>query len=172
MALENWPLFVAVVEDAEDYEAAQDAIMQGCYGLKHEDGQFDPAELPDSVRSGVLIACQAMVPAPDDERSEYSVECKSARLTLLEMPGEPEWNLYTIAEAPLDIWAHDQSPMSGAILSPRDIARLIANILDAAPPSLLASPDTCTTSTCCRRQSDKIALRSAARRVSRRPPEA
>ena len=39
------------------------------------------------------------------------------------------------------MWRDDPSPMAGTVFSPPDIARLIADILDAAPPTLLALED-------------------------------
>ena len=41
---------------------------------------------------------------------------------------------------PIYFWEYDPSPMRGAVLDPDAVARLIADILDAAPPSLLEPP--------------------------------
>ena len=107
--------------------------MPDCYGLGKENGEFKAAELPDRIRSVVLMAAQAArsaLPYPDRD-------IEAARNVLEILPDEAEWHLYTLSYAMIDLWEFDPSPMRGAVLDPDAAARLIADILDAAPPSLL-----------------------------------
>ena len=110
--------------------------MAGCYGLGEEVGEFLASELPHRIRSVALMASQAAhsaAPYPD-------IGVEGAREILEDLPETPEWSLYVLSVALTDLWEYDPSPMRGAVLSPPEIARLIADILDVAPPSLLASP--------------------------------
>ena len=109
--------------------------MAGCYGLGEEGGEFLASELPDRIRSVALMASQAAhsaAPYPD-------IGIEGSREILEDLPETPKWSLYVLSVALTDLWEYDPSPMRGAILSPSEVARLVADILDAAPPSLLAS---------------------------------
>jgi len=133
LALAYWPLSGAVAEEYRHPTDIEDAIMLGCYGLGKEKGEFKAAELPDRIRSVVLMAAQAArsaLPYPDRD-------IEAARNVLEMLPDETEWHLYTLSYAMIDLWEFDPSPMRGAVLDPDAVARLIADILDAAPPSLL-----------------------------------
>lgn len=108
--------------------------MVGCYGLGEEGGEFLASELPGHIRSVALMVSQAAhsaAPYPD-------IGTEGSREILEDLPETSEWSLYVLSVAPTDLWEYDPSPMRGAVLSPPEIARLIADILNAAPASLLA----------------------------------
>ena len=68
LALAYWTLSGAVAEEYRHPTDIEDAIMLGCYGLGKENGEFKAAELPDRIRSVVLMAAQAAhsaLPYPD-----------------------------------------------------------------------------------------------------------
>ena len=137
LAIEGWPSSRAIMDQNLDAMSIEDEIMAGCYGLGEEGGEFLAAELPDRIRSVTLMASRAAhsaAPYPD-------IGIEGAREILEDLPETPEWSLYILSIAPTDLWEYDPSPMRGAVLSPPEIARLIADILDAAPPSLLALED-------------------------------
>ena len=62
------------------------------------------------------------------------------RWRLADMQASSEWYLRELAYLLIHLWEWDSSLMSRAVLSPDATARLIADILDAAPPSLLELP--------------------------------
>ena len=109
--------------------------MSGCYGVLPDGGAIDPAELPDRVRSRIIMAGRAAQSAPPYANVMHDID----RNSVADLINEEEWNLIIIGGSLIGIWDYDQSPMSGAIMAPPDVARLVADILDAAPPSLLVS---------------------------------
>lgn len=132
LAYTHWPLSRAVIEEFSDSVAIEDEIMLGCYGL-NENGLFDAAELPDAIRRTILLAAQAARSAlPYSDRN-----AEDARNVMEEFASDFTWSVFTLSHTLLDIWEYDPSLMRGAILAPDDTARLIADILDAAPPTLL-----------------------------------
>ena len=138
LATEHWPSSQDVI-DSDEYEYQDDveeAIMVGCYGVRADGGSMDPAELPDRLRSRILMAARAAQSAPPYDNPFHNIDKNS----VAELIDEEEWNLIIIGGSLIGMWNHDQSPMRGAVMSPPDVARLIADILDAAPPSLLAPP--------------------------------
>ena len=139
LAFEYWPSSEAVI-DSDEYEYqddVDDAIMIGCYGAREDGGSIDPAELPDHIRNRVLMAARAAQSAPPYDNPFNNIDKNS----VADLINEEEWNLIIIGGSLIGMWEHNQSPMSGAIMSPADVARLIADILDAAPPSLLVPPE-------------------------------
>ena len=135
LAIEGWPSSRAIMDQNLDAMSIGDEIMVGCYGLGEEGGEFLASELPDRIRSVALMASQAACsasPYPD-------IGVEGSREMLEDLPETSEWSLYVLSFALTDLWEYDPSPMRGAVLGPREIARLIADILDAAPPSLLDS---------------------------------
>ncbi len=137
IAFAYWPSSAAVREEVLDVMDIEDEIMLGCYGLGDESGAFDPAELPDRIRRIVLMVAQSARSAPPYPARDE----EDARDILAGLPGDDRWNLYMLSSLPITLWEYDPSPMRGAVLAPAEVARLIADILDAAPPSLLAPPD-------------------------------
>ena len=141
LAREHWPHSRAVIDEymAGDVDPLEieDEIIVGCYGLNDEAGAFDAPELPDRLRNIVHMAAQAARSAPryPDRDPQDSKEI------LEDLINTPEWSLYILSVVTIDLWEYDPSPMRGAVLSPADVARLIADILDAAPPSMLASDE-------------------------------
>ncbi len=136
LADEHWPSIEAVMA-SDEYEYQEDvaeAIMSLCFGLRREPRDFDSAELPERVRNRVLMAAQAARSAPAYDDIIMDLDKNS----IADLNDTDEWSLVIISVCLIGMWEHDQSPMGGAIMSPPDIARLIADILDAAPPSLLA----------------------------------
>lgn len=136
LATEHWPSSEAVIasDEYEYQDDVEEAIMTGCYGLKADDPSFDPKELPDRIRNRMMMVIQAARSAPRSENVIRNLDVNS----IAEMDSLEEWNLIIIGGCLIGMWSLDSSPMSGAIMSPSDVARLVADILDAAPPSLLA----------------------------------
>ena len=134
LAVEHWPLSVITTVAAENDEDIEPTIMTGCYGLAEPGGAFDSSELPERVRNRMLMAAQAARSAPDYE----SIMSNLDKNSIADLIDADDWSLVIISACLISMWEHDQSPMSGAIMSPADVARLVADILDAAPPSLLA----------------------------------
>ena len=132
LAYAHWPLSHAVIEEFSDSIEIEDEIMLGCYGL-NENGLFDAAELPDAIRRTILLAAQAARSAPPYTNRE----AEDARNVMEDFAINSTWSVFTLSHTLLDIWEYDPSLMRGAILDPDDTARLIADILDAAPPTLL-----------------------------------
>ena len=140
LATEHWPFSQDVI-DNDEYEYqddVEDAIMIGCYGVRADGGAIDPAELPERVRNRIMMAARAAQSAPPYDDPFRDIDKNS----VADMINEEEWNLTIIGACLIGMWEYNQSPMSGAIMSPPDVARLVADILDAAPPSLLADPTT------------------------------
>lgn len=136
LAEEYWPPSERRMEEALYLDEAEEDIVSDCYGLRVYGGEFDQAELPDRIRRTVLLAAQAARSAPPCT----SMLVRPSFASIAAMLDDPEWDLTLLAGCLMDIWDYDPSPMRGAVLSPPDIARLIADILDAGPPSLLAAP--------------------------------
>ncbi len=139
LAFECWPSSEEVI-DSDEYEYqddVDDAIMIGCYGVCADGGAIDPADLPDRVRSRIMMAARAAQSAPPYANAFHDIDKNS----VADLINEEEWNLVIIGGSLIGMWEHNQSPMSGAIMTPQDVARLIADILDAAPPSLLVPPE-------------------------------
>ena len=138
LAGEHWPSSRAIVERGSLYPIdVEDEIMYGCYGIGPDGGEFIAAELPERIRNIVHMAAQAALSAPP---CDY-IDTQDSKELMEDLPDTPEWTLYVLSVAPIDLWEYDPSPMRGAILSPTDVARLIADILDAAPPSMLMPPE-------------------------------
>ena len=139
LATEHWPYSEDVIanDEYEYQDDVEEAIMQGCYGVRADERSFDPKELPERLRNRILMVVQAARSAPASENIIYNLD----RNSIAEMADIEEWNLIIIGGCLIGMWNFDSSPMSGAILSPPDVARLIADILDAAPPSLLVLPE-------------------------------
>ena len=138
LAVEYWPLSNQVVEAAEYVDDAEPAVMMACYGLSDGAGAFDRNDLPERIHGRILFAAQA---AKSTSRGQDSMAAFLGHNTIAGLPEESEWHLYVLANCLDDMWRNDPSPMAGTVFSPPDIARLIADILDAAPASLLASPN-------------------------------
>ena len=138
LADEYWPSVEDVVasDEYEYQEDLEEAIMTLCFGLRGEPRDFDPAELPERLRNRMLMAARAAQSAPDHDNILWNLNKNS----IADLIDTNEWSLVIIASCLISMWEHDQSPMSGAVMSPPDVARLVADILDAAPPSLLAEP--------------------------------
>ena len=134
LATEHWLSSADVIaNDQYVYEEdVEEVLMTGCYGIQG-DHSFDPQELPDRIRNRMMMAIQAAQSAPRSENVFANLDVNS----IAEMDELEEWNLIIISGGLIGMWNADSSPMSGAIMSPADVARLIADILDAAPPSLL-----------------------------------
>ena len=137
LAMGCWPPGIAIIDEYIDLLDAEEEIMPACYGLRGENGEFAVAELPDRIRSIVLMAAQAARSASPyhDDRVEMSRDIVAG------FHEDSEWCLYILSDCLMMLWEYARSPMRGAVLPPDEIARLIADILDAAPPSLLTSPD-------------------------------
>ena len=136
LATEHWPLHDEVAGAAEFEEDVEPAVMMSCYGLSDGAGSFNCHELPAPIRSRILVAAQA---ARSTTRRHESIAAYLAHNTIADLPDEDEWHLFVLANCLDDMWRDNPSPMAGTVFTPPDIARLIADILDAAPPSLLAS---------------------------------
>ena len=139
LADEHWPSVEDVVasDEYEYQEDVEEAIMTMCFGLRAEPRDFDPAELPERLRNRILMAARAARSAPDQGDLLWNLDKNS----IADLIDAPEWSLVIIASCLISMWEQDQSPMSGAIMSPPDVARLVADILEAAPRSLLASDE-------------------------------
>ena len=138
LALEHWPQVDQVAKAAEYDDDVEPAVMMACYGLRDGAGAFSCDELPQPIRGRVLVAAQA---AKSTSRGQDSIAAYLAHNTIAGLAEEAEWHLFVLANCLDDMWRNDPSPMAGTVFSPPDIARLIADILDAAPPSLLAPPE-------------------------------
>ena len=137
LATEHWPSSQAVF-DSDEYEYqddVQDAIMTGCYGVLADGGAIDPAELPERLRSRIMMVARAAQSAPPYDNPIHNIDKNS----VADLINEEEWNLMIIGGSLIGMWEYNPSPMSGTIMSPADVARLVADILDAAPPSMLVS---------------------------------
>lgn len=139
LAMDHWSLSEQVAEAAEYDDDVEPAVMMACYGLQDAAGEFKPDDLPASMRSRILYAAQA---AKSTTRPQIRLAAFLAHNTIADLPEAPEWHLFVLANCLDDMWRDDPSPMAGTVFSPPDIARLIADILDAAPPSLLALEET------------------------------
>lgn len=137
LARDHWPLTGQVAAAAEYDDDVEPAVMMACYGLRDGAGVFNRDDLPDSVRCRIGFATQA---AQNATRPQERLAAFLAHNTIASLPDESEWHLYVLANCLGDMWRDDPSPMAGTVFSPPDIARLIADILDAAPESLLESP--------------------------------
>lgn len=137
LAVEHWPLSGEVAESTDYDDDVEPAIMMSCYGLTDGAGAFNCEDLPETIRSRILFAAQA---AQSATRPQEHLAAFLAHNTIASLPEESEWHLFVLANCLDDMWRDDPSPMSGTVFSPRDIASLIANILETAPASLLASP--------------------------------
>ncbi len=138
LAREYWSLLNDVADAAEYEDDIEPAVMMACYGLGDGAGEFNRDDLPESIRSRIVFAAQA---AKSASRSQDSIAAYLAHNTIAGLPEEDEWHLFVLANCLDDMWRNDPSPMAGTVFSPADIARLIADILDAAPASLLESPE-------------------------------
>ena len=139
LATAHWPSSQDVI-DNDEYEYQEDveeAIMTGCFGLRGDPRTFDPADLPERIRNQILMAARAAKSAPSSDDILQNLDKNS----ISELTDYDDWSLVIISSCLIGMWNHDQSLMGGAIMSPPDVARLIADILDAAPPSLLADPE-------------------------------
>ena len=137
LAMDHWTLSGEVAAATEYSDDVEPAVMMACYGLQEGAGSFDPGELAEPIRGRILLAAQA---AQSATRPQERLAAFLAHNTIASLPEESEWHLFVLANCLDDMWRDDPSPMAGTVFSPSDIARLIADILDAAPPSLLASP--------------------------------
>ncbi len=137
LAIDYWPLRGRVAEAAEYDDDVEPAVMMGCYGLRDGAGTFNRDDLPEPIRGRILFASQA---AKSTSRGPGSLAAFLSHNTIADLPEESEWHLFVLVNCLDDMWRNDPSPMAGTVFSPPDIARLIADILDAAPASLLASP--------------------------------
>ena len=134
LAYAHWPPTPAIVAKHSGATAIERDIMSGCYGLPGETGEFAAAELPNRIRSLILMAAQAArsaLPYPDPEYEDV-------RDIIADLPDLPAWDLYGLSHTLTTLWEYDPSPMRGAVLNPTEVARLIASILEAEPPSPLA----------------------------------
>ncbi len=138
LATEYWPLRNEVADAAEYQDDIEPAVMMTCYGLQDGAGSFNCDDLPERIRSRILFAAQA---AKSASRGQDSIAAYLAHNTIADLPEEDEWHLFVLANCLDDMWRDDPSPLAGTVFSPPDIARLIADILDAAPASLSASPE-------------------------------
>ena len=138
LATEYWPLRDEVADAAEFEDDIEPAVMMACYGLQDGAGSFNCADLPERICSRILFAAQA---AKGTSRGQDSIAAYLAHNTIAGLPEESEWHLFVLANCLDDMWRNNPSPMAGTVFSPPDIARLIADILDAAPASLLALPE-------------------------------
>ncbi len=138
LAMEHWPLHDEVAEAAEFEEDIEPAVMMACYGFRDGAGCFNCDDLPERIRGRILFAAQA---AKSTSRGQESIAAYLSHNTIAGLPEEDEWHLFVLANCLDDMWRNDPSPMAGTVFSPPDIARLIADILDAAPASLLAQED-------------------------------
>lgn len=137
LAKDHWPLSRQVAAAAEYDDDVEPAVMMTCYGLSDGAGAFRRDDLPESVRGRILLAAQA---AQSATRPQERLAAFLAHNTIAALPEESEWHLFVLANCLDDMWRDDPSPMVGTVFSPPDIARLVADILDAAPKSLLATP--------------------------------
>ncbi len=135
LAFDLWPSSQDAIdnEDYESEEAVEDAIILGCYGVRGDGGAIDREELPERLRNQILMAARAAQSALPYANDDGDIN----RDFVADMVHEREWNLAIIGGCLTAMWKFDPSPMRGAIMSPRDVARLVADILDAAPPSLI-----------------------------------
>ena len=134
--IEGWAVGVYLADEYWPYasdDVPGDLLMKYCYGLRTEDGEFDPGELPDNLRRTVLMAAAAAQHAP----AFANPGAESSRANLADLPNRPVWLLSDIGDDLGNLWRHTQSPMQGAVLDYSAMGRLIADVLDAAPPSLL-----------------------------------
>lgn len=138
LATEHWPSSQDVIDsDEHEYQDdVEEAILVGCYGVRADGGSIDPSELPDRLRNGIIMAAWAAQSAPPYDDMVYNVDKNS----IADPVHEEEWSLQIIWCCLIGMWRHDPSPMRGVIMSPPDVARLVADILDVAPQSLLADP--------------------------------
>lgn len=133
LAREHWPSSHAIIAEDTDPLDIEDEIMAGCYGFGEEAGAFNAAELTDRLRNVVHMVARAARSAPPYPGRD----AQDAKEILGDLLDTSEWSLYILSVATIDLWEYDPSPVRGAILGPTEVARLIADILDAAPPSLL-----------------------------------
>ena len=138
LAKHHWPLSGQVAAAAEYLDDVEPAVMMACYGLRDGAGVFNPDDLPGPIRGRIMHAAQA---AKSTTRGQERLAAYLAHNTIAGLPEESEWHLYVLANCLDDMWHDDPSPMAGTLFSPPDIVRLIADILDAEPASLLASPE-------------------------------
>ncbi|MDE2787258.1 MAG: hypothetical protein OXL37_11395 [Chloroflexota bacterium] len=138
LATEYWPLRNEVADAAEYEDDIEPAVMMTCYGLQDGAGSFNCDDLPERIRSRILFAAQA---AKSASRGQGSIAAYLAHNTIAALPEEDEWHLFVLANCLDDMWRDDPSPLAGTVFSPPDIARLVADILDAAPPSLVVQED-------------------------------
>lgn len=138
LPMDHWPLSGEVAAVAEYESDVEPAVMMACYGLREGAGSFDPDDLPESIRNRILFAAQA---AKSTTRPPIRIAAFLSHNTIADLPEEPEWHLFVLANCLDDMWRDNPSPMAGTVFAPPDIARLIADILDAAPPSLLGLED-------------------------------
>lgn len=137
LAITYWPPGIAIMNEYEYPADAEEEIMPTCYGLHSENGEFKAAELLDRIRTAVLMATQAARSAAPHSNPMAEM----SRDILAGYIDATDWCLYILASCLMTVWEHARSPTRGAVLPPDEVARLIADILDAAPPSLLAPPD-------------------------------
>ena len=118
------------------------------------DGKVDP----DSIRTAVCTSIHVLTMFSGTRQTVSQCRaalCRKIRAPARRFPvlgthrqGQPVGSrrqcppsaVRKVAVCLIGMWEYDSSPMRGAIMSPADVARLIADILDAAPPSLLADP--------------------------------
>ena len=139
LAKDHWPLADQVAEVAEHDADVEPAVMMACYGFRDGAGVFNRDDLDEPIRNRILLAATA---AKDTSRDRGSMAALLSHNTIADLTEESEWHLFVLANCLDDMWRDDPSPMAGTVFSPPDIARLIADILDAAPASLLASAET------------------------------
>ena len=139
IADEYWPSTgdVMASDEYEFQEDVEEAVISGCFGLRGDPRTFDPADLPERIRNQILMAARAAKSAPPYDNMLWNLDKNS----IAELTDVDDWSPVIISTCLISMWNYDQSPMRGAIMSPRDVARLIADILDAAPQSLLADPE-------------------------------
>ena len=138
LATEHWSLVDQVAEATEYDDDVEPAVMMACYGLRDGAGVFNRDDLDERIRNRILFAAQA---AKDTSRHRSNVAARISHNTIADLADEPEWHLFVLANCLDDMWRDDPSLMAGTVFSPPDIARLIADILDVAPSSLLASEE-------------------------------
>lgn len=138
LAKDHWPLVDQVAGVAEYDVDVEPAVMMACYGLRDGAGVFDRDDLAPPIRNRILFAAQA---AKGASRDGDSMAAFLSHNTVADLPEEAEWHLFVLANCLDDMWRSDPSPMNGTVFSPPDIVRLIADILDSAPTSLLAAPE-------------------------------
>ncbi len=121
LADEHWPSVEDVIaSDEYEYEEdAAEAIMSVCFGLRGDPRDFDRSDLPERLCNRVLMTARAARSAPDQDNLMWNIDKNS----IADLTDAPEWSLVIIATCLISMWEHDQSPMSGAIMSPTDVAR-------------------------------------------------